>query len=122
MSTLGYVDLFRLHLWKTYFVESFEEYKGRMMSFKIVEMDKEKNRLILSHRAVIQEEKAVKKGEVLEGLEEGQVLEGTVQRLASFGAFVDVGGVDGLVHISQLSHEHVEKVSDVLKEGANCHR
>ena len=53
----------------------------------------------------------------MENLEEGQVLEGTVQRLASFGAFVDIGGVDGLVHISQLSHEHVEKVSDVLKEG-----
>ena len=45
------------------------------------------------------------------------MLEGTVQRLASFGAFVDIGGVDGLVHISQLSHDHVEKVSDVLKEG-----
>lgn len=100
-----------------FFVESFEDYKGRMMTFKIVEMDKEKNRLILSHRAVIQEEKSAKKGEVLENLEEGQVLEGTVQRIASFGAFVDVGGVDGLVHISQLSHEHVEKVSDVLKEG-----
>ncbi|HEX5564198.1 MAG TPA: S1 RNA-binding domain-containing protein, partial [Sporosarcina sp.] len=81
------------------------------------EMDKEKNRLILSHRAVLQEEKASKKEEVLEGLKEGQVLEGTVQRIASFGAFVDIGGVDGLVHISQLSHEHVEKVSDVLKEG-----
>ncbi|MBO1913038.1 S1 RNA-binding domain-containing protein, partial [Microvirga sp. 3-52] len=87
------------------------------MTFKIVEMDKEKNRLILSHRAVIQEEKAAKKGEVLDSLEEGQVLEGVVQRIASFGAFVDVGGVDGLVHISQLSHKHVEKVSDVLKEG-----
>ena len=45
------------------------------------------------------------------------MLEGTVQRLASFGAFVDIGGVDGLVHISQLAHDHVEKVSDVLKEG-----
>jgi small subunit ribosomal protein S1 len=87
------------------------------MEFKIVEMDKEKNRLILSHRAVLQEEKANKKEEVLEQLKEGQVLEGTVQRIASFGAFVDIGGVDGLVHISQLSHEHVEKVSDVLKEG-----
>ena len=87
------------------------------MSFKIVEMDKDKNRLILSHRAVIQEEKESQKVDIMESLEEGQVLEGTVQRLASFGAFVDIGGVDGLVHISQLSHEHVEKVSDVLKEG-----
>lgn len=48
---------------------------------------------------------------------EGQVLEGKVQRLATFGAFVDIGGVDGLVHISQLSHAHVDKVSDVLAEG-----
>lgn len=114
---LGVRGFIPASLVEDYFVESFEEYKGRMMTFKIVEMDKEKNRLILSHRAVIQEEKSAKKGEVLESLEEGQVLEGTVQRIASFGAFVDVGGVDGLVHISQLSHEHVEKVSDVLKEG-----
>lgn len=114
---LGVRGFIPASLVEDHFVESFEDYKGRTMEFKIVEMDKEKNRLILSHRAVIQEEKANKKGEVLEDLKEGQVLEGTVQRIASFGAFVDIGGVDGLVHISQLSHEHVEKVSDVLKEG-----
>ena len=114
---LGVRGFIPASLVEDYFVESFEEYKGRMMTFKIVEMDKEKNRLILSHRAVIQEEKESQKEAVLEGLSEGQVLEGTVQRLASFGAFVDIGGVDGLVHISQLSHDHVEKVSDVLKEG-----
>ncbi len=114
---LGVRGFIPASLVEEYFVESFEEYKGRMMTFKIVEMDKEKNRLILSHRAVIQEEKESQKEAVLEGLSEGQVLEGTVQRLASFGAFVDIGGVDGLVHISQLAHDHVEKVSDVLKEG-----
>ena len=114
---LGVRGFIPASLVEDYFVESFEEYKGRMMTFKIVEMDKEKNRLILSHRAVIQEEKESQKEAVLEGLSEGQVLEGTVQRLASFGAFVDIGGVDGLVHISQLAHDHVEKVSDVLKEG-----
>ncbi|GEN84718.1 30S ribosomal protein S1 [Sporosarcina luteola] len=114
---LGVRGFIPASLVEDYFVESFEDYKGRTMEFKIVEMDKEKNRLILSHRAVLQEEKANKKEEVLEDLKEGQVLEGTVQRIASFGAFVDIGGVDGLVHISQLSHEHVEKVSDVLKEG-----
>lgn len=114
---LGVRGFIPASLVEDYFVESFDEYKGRTMSFKIVEMDKEKNRLILSHRAVVQEEKEAKKDEVLENLQEGQVIEGTVQRLASFGAFVDIGGVDGLVHISQLSHEHVEKVSDVLKEG-----
>lgn len=114
---LGVRGFIPASLVEDHFVESFEDYKGRTMEFKIVEMDKEKNRLILSHRAVLQEEKASKKEEVLEGLKEGQVLEGTVQRIASFGAFVDIGGVDGLVHISQLSHEHVDKVSDVLKEG-----
>ena len=114
---LGVRGFIPASLVEDHFVESFEDYKGRSMTFKIVEMDKEKNRLILSHRAVLQEEKASQKGVVLEGLKEGQVLEGTVQRLASFGAFVDIGGIDGLVHISQLSHDHVEKVSDVLKEG-----
>ncbi|CAM3058453.1 30S ribosomal protein S1 [Filibacter tadaridae] len=114
---LGVRGFIPASLVEEFFVESFEEYKGRMMTFKIVEMDKEKNRLILSHRAVIQEEKDSKKEDVLNDIHEGQVIEGTVQRLASFGAFVDIGGVDGLVHISQLSHEHIEKVSDVLKEG-----
>ena len=114
---LGVRGFIPASLVEDYFVETFEEYKGRVMTFKIVEMDKEKNRLILSHRAVIQEEKASQKGEVLDNLKEGQVLEGTVQRLATFGAFIDIGGIDGLVHISQISHDHIEKVSDVLKEG-----
>jgi len=114
---LGVRGFIPASLVEDYFVETFEEYKGRVMTFKIVEMDKEKNRLILSHRAVIQEEKASQKGEVLDNLKEGEVLEGTVQRLATFGAFIDIGGIDGLVHISQLSHDHIEKVADVLKEG-----
>lgn len=100
-----------------YFVEDFSDYKNKSLTFKIVELDKEKNRLILSHRAVVQEQKEKKKGEVLDSIESGQVLEGIVQRITDFGAFVDIGGVDGLVHISQLSHEHVEKASDVVKEG-----
>ncbi|MDQ0219004.1 30S ribosomal protein S1 [Peribacillus cavernae] len=100
-----------------YFVEDFADYKNRTLTFKIVELDKEKNRLILSHRAVVQDQKEKKKGEVLDSIQSGQVLEGTVQRITDFGAFVDIGGVDGLVHISQLSHEHVEKASDVVKEG-----
>lgn len=114
---LGVRGFIPASLVEDHFVESFEDYKGRMMAFKIVEMDKVKNRLILSHRAVIQEGKEAQKTQILERLEVGQVIEGTVQRIASFGAFVDVGGVDGLVHISQLSHDHVEKVTDVLKEG-----
>lgn len=100
-----------------HFVESFNDYKGQKITFKIVEMDQAKNRLILSHRAVVQEEKELHKGEVIEKIHVGDVLEGTVQRLAAFGAFVDLGGIDGLVHISQVAHEHVENVADVLSEG-----
>jgi len=102
---------------EAHFVEDFSDYKGKDLTFKIVEFDKEKNRLILSHRAVVEQEQSKKKQGLLESLQAGQVIEGTVQRITDFGAFVDVGGVDGLVHISQLSHEHVEKPSDVVQEG-----
>jgi small subunit ribosomal protein S1 len=100
-----------------YFVEDFADYKDKVLSFKIVELDQEKNRLILSHRAVVEAEKQQQKKKLLTDIESGAVLEGTVQRITDFGAFVDIGGVDGLVHISQLSHEHVEKPSDVVSEG-----
>lgn len=100
-----------------HFVESFDDYKGKVLTFKIVEMEKEKNRLILSHRAVVEEQKQSNKKSVLDHIHPGDELTGTVQRIAAFGAFVDLGGVDGLVHISQLSHEHVEQVSDVIQEG-----
>src|SRR5699024_541801 len=75
------------------------------------------NRVILSHRAVLEEEQATKKEEILNTLQSGQVIDGVVQRLTNFGAFVDVGGVDGLVHISELAHKHVEHASDVVQEG-----
>lgn len=102
---------------ETFFVEDFSDYKGKTMSFKIVELEKEKNRLILSHRAVIEEEDKQKKNQIIESLEPGTIIEGTVQRITDFGAFVDIGGIDGLVHISQLSYDHVDKPSDVIEEG-----
>ena len=102
---------------EAYFVEDFTDYKGKELSFKIVELDKEKNRLILSHRAVVEEEKGKKKRLLLDTIHPGQVITGTVQRITDFGAFVDIGGIDGLVHISQLSYEHVDKPTDVVQEG-----
>ncbi|MDQ0213711.1 small subunit ribosomal protein S1 [Oikeobacillus pervagus] len=100
-----------------YYVESFDDYKGKTLTFKIVELDQNKNRLILSHRAVLEAEKEAAKKNVLQSIQEGDIIEGKIQRLTDFGAFVDIGGVDGLVHISQLSYEHVEKPSDVVSEG-----
>ncbi|WP_077326709.1 30S ribosomal protein S1 [Virgibacillus siamensis] len=102
---------------ETYFVEDFSDYKNEVMRVKIIDLNREQNRVILSHRDVIQDEADTKKQQLLQELDAGQVLEGTVQRITSFGAFVDLGGIDGLVHISQLAHEHVEKTSDVVSEG-----
>ncbi|SFA73519.1 SSU ribosomal protein S1P [Lentibacillus halodurans] len=102
---------------ETYYVEDFSDYINHSLTVKIVDLDKEQNRIILSHKDVVQDEMDAKKHDVLQSLVEGQVLEGTVQRLTNFGVFVDLGGIDGLVHISQLAHEHVEKASDVVAEG-----
>ncbi|MEC3773099.1 30S ribosomal protein S1 [Bacillus velezensis] len=102
---------------EAHFVEDFTDYKGKTLSLIVVELDRDKNRVILSHRAVVEKEQTAKKHDFLQTLEVGRVLEGKVQRLTDFGAFVDIGGIDGLVHISQLSHSHVEKPSDVVEEG-----
>lgn len=102
---------------EAHFVEDFTDYKGKTLSLLVVELDRDKNRVILSHRAVVESEQANKKQELLQSLEVGSVLDGKVQHLTDFGAFVDIGGIDGLVHISQLSHSHVEKPSDVVEEG-----
>ncbi|SER13719.1 small subunit ribosomal protein S1 [Gracilibacillus ureilyticus] len=102
---------------ETHYVEDFADYQDKPITLKIVELDKEQNRIILSHRAVLEEDAKAKKESLLENLEEGQEIEGTVQRITDFGVFVDIGGIDGLVHISQLSHTHVEKASDIVSEG-----
>ncbi|GMB07855.1 small subunit ribosomal protein S1 [Thermolongibacillus altinsuensis] len=102
---------------ETNFVEDFSDYKDRSLTVKVVELDREKNRVILSHRAVVEEEEAAKKKALLQSLEAGQVLEGTVERITDFGVFVNIGGVDGLVHISQLAHTRVEHPSDVVEKG-----
>ncbi|WP_100331432.1 30S ribosomal protein S1 [Bacillus xiapuensis] len=114
---LGIRGFIPASLVEDHYVEDFEDYKGKTLSFKIVELEQDKNRLILSHRAVLDQQKAENKKKVLSEIQAGEVLDGKVQRLTDFGAFVDIGGVDGLVHISQLSHEHVEKPSDVIQEG-----
>ncbi|MDA2637569.1 30S ribosomal protein S1 [Bacillus cereus] len=102
---------------EVHYVEDFTDYKGKTLAVKIVELDREKNRVILSHKAVVELELDSKKKEAISSLKEGDVVEGTVQRLTDFGAFVNVGGMDGLVHISQISHERVEQPSEVLEQG-----
>ncbi|MEO1772943.1 MULTISPECIES: 30S ribosomal protein S1 [Enterococcus] len=100
-----------------HFVDDFSEYVNKTLAFKIIEIEPSENRLILSHKAVVEAEKAEKKQEVLAGLHEGDVITGKVARLTDFGAFIDLGGIDGLVHVSEISHSHVGKPSDVLSVG-----
>ena len=100
-----------------HFVDDFESYKGQTMTFKIIEIEPSENRLILSHKAVVELEKASKREELLATIKEGDQIEGTVARLTDFGAFVDLGGVDGLVHVSEIAHTHIAKPSDVLTVG-----
>lgn len=114
---LGVRGFIPASLVEVHYVEDFTDYKGKTLAVKIVELDREKNRVILSHKAVVELELDSMKKEAISSLKEGDVVEGTVQRLTDFGAFVNVGGVDGLVHISQISHERVEQPSEVLEQG-----
>lgn len=100
-----------------HFVEDFNQYKGQELELKIVEIEPSENRLILSHKEIVQQEREAKKQEVMSQLAAGDVLDGKVARLTNFGAFIDLGGVDGLVHVSEISYERVGKPSDVLKAG-----
>ncbi|WEV40646.1 30S ribosomal protein S1 [Lactobacillus sp. ESL0684] len=99
------------------YVSDLKPYIGKTMKLKITEIDPSKNRLILSHKDLIEEEREEAFDNVASQLVVGDVVEGKVSRLTNFGAFVDVGGVDGLVHISEISYKHVDKPSDVLKAG-----
>ncbi len=101
----------------TRFIPDFNEFKDKVLNFKVLEYDREKGKLILTRRKILEEETAEKKEETLSALEAGSNITGTVKRLTDFGAFVDVGGIDGLVHISELSWERVSHPKDVLQVG-----
>lgn len=102
---------------ETHFVEDFADYKGKTLRLKVIELDKSANKVILSHRAVLEEEREAQREELMTKLQPGQILTGTVERITDFGAFVDVGGVDGLVHISELAWHRVGHPSEVIHEG-----
>jgi small subunit ribosomal protein S1 len=91
--------------------------KGRKMFLKVIEINRRRNRLILSERAAIQERRAVQKDRLLGELKEGDVRRGRVSSLCDFGAFIDLGGADGLVHLSELSWGQVGHPSQILKVG-----
>lgn len=100
-------------------IENLNEFVGRELEIKILEMKEEKNqfKIIGSRRAVLEEEKKIKEAQVWNSLILGDVIEGEVKRINTFGAFIDVNGVDGLLHISEISWGRIDKVSDVINIG-----
>jgi len=100
-----------------HFVEDFSGYKGRTLRVKVKELDRDNNKVILSQKDVLEAEYEAQKQKIMSELQPGQIIEGTVQRLTPFGAFVDIGGVDGLVHVSEMAWHHVAHPADVVSEG-----
>jgi len=90
---------------------------GKVLKLKVLEVDRHRNQIVLSHRQVIEEERARRREETLSRLAEGVVCEGRVRNITNYGAFVDLGGVDGLLHISEMAWSHVDHPSDVVKPG-----
>jgi small subunit ribosomal protein S1 len=95
-------------------IKELESYIGEKCVCKIIEVDRNRNNVVLSRKVIIEDERREQRKEILSSMEVGQVRKGTVTSIADFGAFVDVNGVDGLVHISELSWNHVKHPSEVV--------
>lgn len=100
-----------------YRVEKAEEYVGQKMAAVVTEANRDRRNLVLSHRAVMERERAAKREQLIAELAPGQVREGIVRSLRDFGAFVDLGGIDGLIHISKMSWDRIGHPKEVLTEG-----
>ncbi|MFT6718455.1 MAG: small subunit ribosomal protein S1, partial [Sphingobacteriales bacterium] len=96
-------------------IRDYDIYVGKSMEFKVVKINQEFKNVVVSHKALIEAELEEQKKAIIAGLEKGQVLEGTVKNIASFGVFVDLGGVDGLIHITDLTWRHVKHPEEVVQ-------
>jgi len=99
------------------YVEDLTPYVGQTIKAKVIELNRPRRKVILSRKAVIEEEQAIKRKELLENLQEGDIVKGVVRRLTNFGAFVDIGGIDGLLHISEMAWYRIDHPSDVVSVG-----
>lgn len=98
-------------------VDNLEDLINEIMACEVIEMDKKSGNIVLSRRAVMERERAELKDKLWDDIETGQERKGTVRKLMPFGAFVDIGGVDGLIHIADLSYQRVKHPSEVVTEG-----
>jgi 4-hydroxy-3-methylbut-2-enyl diphosphate reductase len=94
-----------------------DRYVGQSIPLRVIEVDREKRKVVLSNKLAMDEERTQKKKDTLDALKEGQVREGTVRRITDYGAFIDIGGIDGLLHVSEMSWARVNHPSDVVKVG-----
>ncbi len=99
------------------YVEDLSDYVGEKLPLKIIEVERENNNVVLSARKLLEKERKHLKEETFEKLEEGQTVTGKITKLVDFGAFVDLGGVEGLLHISEMSWGRIEHPSDLFEEG-----
>ena len=98
-------------------IKDYDQFVGKTMEFKVVKINPEFKNVVVSHKALIEADIEGQKKEIISQLEKGQVLEGTVKNITSYGVFIDLGGVDGLIHITDLSWSRVNHPSEFLSEG-----
>ncbi|KUJ56576.1 30S ribosomal protein S1 [Chryseobacterium aquaticum] len=98
-------------------IKDYDQFVGKTMEFKVVKINPEFKNVVVSHKALIEADIEGQKKEIIAQLEKGQVLEGTVKNITSYGVFVDLGGVDGLIHITDLSWSRVNHPSEILEDG-----
>src|SRR5213082_627616 len=98
-------------------VPNLDEYMGQAIECKVIELNRSRNNVVLSRRAVLEEQRKEDRERILDRLQPGQVVEGKISNIVDFGAFVDLDGIDGLIHISELSWSHVNHPSEILNIG-----
>lgn len=114
IGTRGFVPASRLDI---RYIEDIKSFVGQTLQFKIIKFEPESRKIVLSRREILEEQEKARKEQVWASIEEGQTRTGVVRRLAAFGAFVDLGGVDGLLHVSEMGWGRVKNPGDVVKVG-----
>src|SRR6188768_2647268 len=99
-------------------VQNLDEFLGTKIECKVIELNRSRNNVVLSRRAVLEEERKEVRQQILDRLQPGMVVEGAISNIVDFGAFVDLDGIDGLIHISELSWSHVNHPSEILSIGS----
>ncbi len=110
----GFVPASQLQLG---YVEDLNQFLGQTLRLRIIEFDPNKRKVVLSQKIILEEEQVNKRRQLLESLKEGDIVSGVVRRLADFGAFIDIGGMDGLLHVSEMSYTRIKHPSELLKTG-----